>query len=106
MTFYYIGDNNYKSIKNLDIKVLFLLSNDGLEYAVTDFFTQKGYKCKRRTKRTDKNGVFDYLMLKDTEEIYVEVKTIKTGFSNEQIEWMLENPEKTKLIIYVIYKKF
>ena len=67
--------------------------NNRAEGIVYNYFREKGYSVVLGRYISDEIGAPDFLVEKDKEKFWVEVKTIMGSLSCEQLLWMAKYPE-------------
>jgi len=69
------------------------------EIGITDYILRE-----KNTKEISSPFISEMKIIDDSNDIYVEVKTNKSGLSNSQLNWILDNIKKKK--IYILYIDF
>lgn len=89
-----------KKLKNLSFEIIDITTFNRInaEVYVEDLLKRYGYNLKRKMEK----GHPDFIVYKNNKILfYVEVKTNDDGLKKEQVEWIINNPDKEVIVFYV-----
>lgn len=99
---------NIQTIKNLNFTSLKIDYHTRYpEIFVKNYFIDNGYDVIKITRKHSEweVGIPDLLCIKDKKKTYVEVKYNGDGIRRTQLKWIINNPTKEVLILFLNEKE-